>query len=120
LKAAEVESGEGNLCVQFHQSLRDIVAAVDGFIGVTSEHWNRIMVRRVPCCSGGAAGGVESNPSSHYTLVEDTSVGYHMGENLVHTFVPEVGSCSACHADAENFDVNGVQNPSRLEINISR
>ncbi len=32
-----------------------------------------------------------------------------MGENRLHTFEPEVEVCQACHADAEDFDINGTQ-----------
>jgi hypothetical protein len=32
-----------------------------------------------------------------------------MGEGYNHTFEPEVAACTACHADAEDFDINGVQ-----------
>jgi len=32
-----------------------------------------------------------------------------MGDERSHTYLPEVGRCQACHADAEDFDVNGVQ-----------
>jgi hypothetical protein len=32
-----------------------------------------------------------------------------MGDERNHTYLPEVERCQACHADAENFDINGVQ-----------
>jgi hypothetical protein len=32
-----------------------------------------------------------------------------MGEGRNHTFEPSVSTCNACHADAEDFDINGVQ-----------
>jgi hypothetical protein len=56
------------------------------------------------------AGDVTGAPSSHYSMVQDTCVGCHMGgEAAKHTFEPDVTTCVACHADAESFDVNGVQ-----------
>jgi hypothetical protein len=39
-------------------------------------------------------------------MVENTCVGCHLGS---HAFEASVASCTACHADAENFDVNGAQ-----------
>ncbi len=104
------DGGEGNLCVQCHQSRRDIADAVDGFIEVTSIHWGPHHGPQSAMLLGiGGAGEVEGSPSSHYTLVEDTCVGCHMGENRAHTFHPEVATCTACHADAEDFDINGTQ-----------
>jgi len=41
--------------------------------------------------------------------VEDTCVGCHLGADKNHSFEPNVATCQACHADAENFDINGVQ-----------
>jgi hypothetical protein len=32
-----------------------------------------------------------------------------MGEERNHTYEPDVERCQACHADAEDFDVNGVR-----------
>jgi hypothetical protein len=32
-----------------------------------------------------------------------------MGDERLHTFEPTVAACQVCHADAENFDINGVQ-----------
>jgi hypothetical protein len=52
---------------------------------------------------------VTGDPSPHYAMVEETCVGCHMGEERNHTYEPEVERCQACHADAEDFDVNGVQ-----------
>jgi len=42
-------------------------------------------------------------------VVENTCVTCHMGEERNHTYLPDVERCQACHADAENFDINGVQ-----------
>jgi hypothetical protein len=32
-----------------------------------------------------------------------------MGDERNHTFEPNVTACQACHPDAEDFDINGVQ-----------
>jgi hypothetical protein len=32
-----------------------------------------------------------------------------MGDEKNHTYNPTVARCQACHADAENFDINGTQ-----------
>jgi hypothetical protein len=53
--------------------------------------------------------GVEGKPGSHYSMVENTCVGCHMGENDNHLFEPQLARCQECHADAENFDINGAQ-----------
>ena len=53
--------------------------------------------------------GVTGSPSPHYQMVEDTCVACHMGEERNHTYEANVARCQACHADAENFDINGVQ-----------
>jgi hypothetical protein len=42
-------------------------------------------------------------------MVENTCVACHLGENDNHTFMPTVTACQGCHADAENFDINGLQ-----------
>ena len=57
----------------------------------------------------GGAGDVEGSPGSHYNMIENTCVGCHMGESGSHTFEPDVAACTACHADAEDFDINGTQ-----------
>jgi formate-dependent nitrite reductase cytochrome c552 subunit len=57
---------------------------------------------------GGAL--LTGTPAAHATMVTDTCVTCHMGgDQAIHTFTPVVASCTACHADAENFDINGVQ-----------
>jgi formate-dependent nitrite reductase cytochrome c552 subunit len=53
--------------------------------------------------------GVEGKPSTHYSTVENTCVNCHMGEEANHTYTPAVERCQACHTDAEDFDMNGVQ-----------
>jgi hypothetical protein len=104
------DGGEGNLCANCHQPRRQIAAAVDGSIEITSTHWGPHHGGQGSMLLGVAgAGSVEGSPSGHYTLVEDTCVACHMGAGDDHTFEPSVAACTACHADAEDFDINGVQ-----------
>jgi hypothetical protein len=104
------DGGEGNLCGNCHQPRRAIANAVDGFIEVTSSHWGPHHGAETAMLLGVAgAGDVEGSPSAHYQTVEDTCVTCHMGEGRNHSFEPEVAACQACHADAEDFDINGVQ-----------
>ena len=42
-------------------------------------------------------------------LVRDTCVTCHIGKDNSHTFEPAVSACVACHSDAEDFDIDGVQ-----------
>jgi hypothetical protein len=58
---------------------------------------------------GTAGAGVEGSPSAHYQMIENTCVACHLGENASHTFEPDVAACTECHADAEDFDINGTQ-----------
>ena len=52
--------------------------------------------------------GVTGKPGAHYSMVENTCVGCHMGEADNHAFTPQVANCVACHADAESIDINGA------------
>lgn len=108
---ATFDGGEGNLCAQCHQPRRDgPVADENGMITGISSHWGPHHGPQSAMLLGVAgAGGVEGKPSAHYTMVENTCVTCHLGENKNHTFEPEVATCQACHSDAENFDINGVQ-----------
>jgi len=96
------------LCVNCHQPRRDFPVAENGVISDITSHWGP---HHGPQSSMllGAGGSVEGSPSAHYQMVEDTCVGCHMGEGRSHTFEPDVATCQGCHADAENFDINGVQ-----------
>jgi hypothetical protein len=104
------DGGTGNLCVNCHQPRRQIDEAVDGMIEITSTHWGPHHGPQSAMLFGLAgAGGVEGRPSSHATMIEDTCVSCHLGETGSHTFEPELESCLGCHADAEDFDINGTQ-----------
>ncbi len=105
------DGGEGNLCATCHQPRRQIAEAdADGNIEVTSTHWGPHHGPQSTVLLGLAgAGDVEGSPSAHATLVEDTCVSCHLGEGDSHTFEPDVAACQGCHADIEDFDVNGLQ-----------
>jgi hypothetical protein len=104
------EGGEGNLCANCHQPRRQIDAAVDGQIEITSTHWGPHHGPQSAMLMGLAgAGDVEGSPSAHYQTVENTCVACHLGENDSHTFEPDVAACQACHSGAEDFDINDTQ-----------
>jgi hypothetical protein len=104
------DGGEGNLCANCHQPRRGIADAVDGMIEITSTHWGPHHGGQGAMILGIAgAGGIEGSPGAHYSMVENTCVACHLGEGDDHTFEPSVAACTACHADAESLDINGVQ-----------
>ena len=109
LEDATFDGGMGNLCVNCHQPRRAI-AATDGIVDWSSTHYGPHHGPQSSMLLGiGGAGDVEGSPSMHATIVADTCVTCHMGEGDDHTFEASVATCQACHADAENFDINGLQ-----------
>ena len=108
LEGVTYDGGDGNLCVQCHQPRRGFPAAEDGVITGISSHWGPHHGPQSSMLMG-VGGAEEGSPSAHYSMVEDTCVTCHMGEGASHTYEPNVATCQACHADAENFDINGVQ-----------
>ncbi len=111
------DGGEGNLCANCHQPRRGIAEAVDGMIEVTSTHWGPHHGGQGSMLLGVAgAGDVEGSPSAHYNMVGDTCVACHLGEGYDHTFEPNVAACQACHSDAEDFDINGVQTEVQAKL----
>jgi hypothetical protein len=105
------EGGTGNLCGTCHQPRSEVAEAdADGNIEITSTHWGPHHGPQTAMLLGiGGAGDVEGKAAGHYTLVENTCVSCHLGENDNHGFLPSVGACTECHADIEDFDVNGTQ-----------
>jgi hypothetical protein len=105
------DGGMGNLCGNCHQPRRQIEEAdADGNIEVTSTHWGPHHGPQTAVLLGiGGAGEVEGSPSAHFSMVEDTCVSCHLGEADSHSFEPSVVDCQGCHADIEDFDVNGLQ-----------
>ncbi|TFH37611.1 MAG: hypothetical protein E4G99_02160 [Anaerolineales bacterium] len=114
IEGVTYDGGEGNLCVNCHQPRRDAPVAENGVITGISSHWGPHHGPQSSMLLGVGGAGVEGSPSAHYLMVEDTCVGCHMGPDRVHTYEPSVSTCQGCHADAEDFDINGVQ--SEVEV----
>lgn len=104
------EGGTGNLCATCHVPRRGFELDAEGLVDVSSTHWGPHHGPQAAMLLGiGGAGEVEGKASGHYTLVENTCVSCHVGENDNHSFNPAVASCTECHADVEDFNVNGTQ-----------
>jgi hypothetical protein len=104
------DGGDGNLCANCHQIRNELPVAADGKIdlGTNTRFGTHYGVEAAMLLGEGGL-SVSGTPSAHYTAVEDTCVGCHMGAERNHTYTPTVDRCQACHADAESFDINGVQ-----------
>ena len=111
IEGATYDGGKGNLCANCHQPRRTIEEPdADGNVEVTSSHWGPHHGGQGSMLLGVAgAGDVEGNPSAHATMVEDTCVTCHLGENANHTYEPDVAACQACHSGMESFDDTGLQ-----------
>jgi hypothetical protein len=105
----EFDGGKGNLCANCHQPRRGIAEAVDGQIEITSSHWGPHHGPQSTMLLGIGGAGVEGSPSAHGTMVADTCVSCHVRDTYDHTFEPDVAACTGCHADIEDFDLNGLQ-----------
>ena len=103
------DGGDGNLCANCHQIRNNAPTASGGNVAITSSRYGTHYGVEAAMLLGEGGLGVTGSPSTHYTAVENTCVTCHMGDERSHTYLPEVGRCQACHADAEDFDVNGVQ-----------
>ena len=111
-EGATFEGGTGNLCASCHQPRRPIAEAdADGNIEITSTHYgpHHGPQSAVMMGVGGAGPEAEGSPGAHYSMVENTCVSCHLGEDSAHTFEPTVAACQGCHADIEDLDVNGLQ-----------
>jgi len=104
------DGGMGNLCANCHQPRTAFPAAVDGMVAVDSTHWGPHHGPQATMLMGTGGAGLEGNPAAHYSMVENTCETCHMaGDAADHSFAPKVAACTGCHADATNFDINGVQ-----------
>ncbi len=107
------DGGAGNLCANCHQPRAlDTFAATDTTFKVPSTHWGSMAPQSAMLMGIGGSSDVAGTPAAHYSTVKDTCVTCHMGgvgPDANHTFLPNVAACKACHSDATNFDVNGVQ-----------
>lgn len=109
---ATFDGGKGNLCANCHQARRGFPAPnAEGKITGISTHWGPHHGPQASMMLGVAGAGATGTPSVHYQIVQNTCVGCHMGnaDDPNHTFTPNVATCKTCHADATNFDVDGVQ-----------
>jgi hypothetical protein len=109
---ATFDGGAGNLCANCHQPRRIMDGdVVDGVLNWSSTHYGPHHGPQGAMLMGlgGAGEASEGNPGAHYSMVENTCASCHLGEADNHTFVPNVAACQGCHADAENFDINGSQ-----------
>ncbi|HEX9676041.1 MAG TPA: hypothetical protein VGA07_08680 [Anaerolineales bacterium] len=104
------DGGLGNLCANCHQIRNELPVAAGGNIdlGTDTRFGTHYGVEAAMLLGEGGL-GVTGSPSTHYTVVENTCVTCHMGDERNHTYLPAVERCQACHASAEDFDVNGVQ-----------
>jgi hypothetical protein len=110
------DKGTGNLCVNCHQARRYMPnfaskdangAAIAGQYDVTSRFNPHLSNQGDMLLGVGGGGTVTGSPSAHYTMATDSCVTCHLGSTDNHTFAPSVSTCQGCHADAENFDING-------------
>ena len=108
------DGGAGNLCANCHQARRylgnfvakDSAGAVIPDKYAASVRFNTHYSVQADVLIGAGDFGVEGKPGSHYTKVEDTCVGCHMGEGDSHSFTPQLAACQSCHDGAEDFNVN--------------
>jgi hypothetical protein len=117
---ATFDGGSGNLCANCHQARRYLAGfAAKDAAGVVipdkfapTSRFNTHYSVQVDTLMGtvdvNAPLGVDGKPGAHYSMVENTCVGCHMGESAAHGFEPQLAACVACHADAESIDVNGA------------
>ena len=105
------DGGLGNLCANCHQIRNDLPVATDGNIDLSenARFGTHYGVEAQMLLGEGGLLDVSGSPSAHYSTVENTCVACHMGDERNHTYLPAVARCQTCHADAENFDINGVQ-----------
>ncbi len=112
---ATFDGGAGNLCANCHQARRYLsgFAAKDSAGAVIPDKYaanvrfNTHYSVQADVLMGLGDFGVTGEPSAHYSKVENTCAGCHMGEGQDHTFVPEIASCQSCHEGVEDFNVDG-------------
>lgn len=112
-----------NLCANCHQPRRlgPESLAADSF-NITSSHWGPHHGPQATYLEGigafefeGSASYPEPGASSH--IAAGACVACHMGEATEdgeemhggHSFTANIANCTACHTDATDFDINGVQ-----------
>jgi hypothetical protein len=108
------DGGSGNLCANCHQARRylagfpakDSAGADIPDKYAANVRFNTHYSVQADVLMGGGDFGVEGKPGAHYSMVENTCAGCHMGESNDHTFAPQLSTCVKCHADAKDFNVN--------------
>ncbi|MFH0879614.1 MAG: hypothetical protein V2A34_07865 [Lentisphaerota bacterium] len=103
------DGGNGNLCANCHQVRNPKPEVKDGNVAITTSRYGPHYGIPAPMLLGEGGWGVSGSPSAHYKTVENTCVACHMGDERDHTYLPKVTRCQACHADAQDFDIEGVQ-----------
>lgn len=108
-----------NLCANCHQPRTAAPTAdADGNFKISSTHYGPHHGPQASYLEGVGAAEISGSvvyPAPHAGAHASTAgcVTCHMGEGEGdeggHTFNPTVASCTACHADAKSFDINGVQ-----------
>jgi hypothetical protein len=112
VSGATYDGGKGNLCANCHQARRymdDFASTTEAGKYDATTRFNTHLSVQSDMLLGLPGQGVEGKPGAHYTMVENTCVGCHMGENDNHLFEPQLAKCQECHADAESLDINGAQ-----------
>jgi hypothetical protein len=120
ISKATFDGGSGNLCANCHQARRYLAgfpakdaagAVIAGKYTPTSRfntHYSVQVDSLLGTVDVNEPLGVTGKPGAHYTMVENTCVGCHMGESDAHGFEPQLATCVTCHADATSIDVNGA------------
>ena len=104
------DGGSGNLCATCHMPRRAMEEAnEDGTFEITSTHWgpHHGPQSAVMLGVGGAGPEAEGKPGAHYSMIENTCVSCHLGDDSAHTFAPTPAACQGCHADIEELDFSG-------------
>jgi len=110
------DGGAGNLCANCHQIRNPKPEVKDGNIVIASNRFGPHYGVPAQMLLGEGGLGVTGTPSAHYSKVEDTCVGCHMGKESNHTYLPKVTRCQECHTDAKDFDINGVQTDVKAKL----
>jgi hypothetical protein len=103
------DKGAGNLCANCHQVRNALPVATAGSIAVTSTRFGPHYGVQANLLLGEGGLVATGSQSPHYSLVADSCVSCHMGDEDNHTYEPEVARCTSCHPGLEDFDRNGVQ-----------
>lgn len=117
--AVTADFGNGNLCANCHQSRRaePNVSNPGTEFNITSTHYgphhgaqSNVLYGAGLAEIAGSTPYPEAGSATHFT--QSSCTGCHMtdysGGQGGHTWNPGINSCTACHAGATDFDINGV------------